>query len=227
MAVSIDKGKLIDQAQKYIQKGQFDKAISEYQKVVEADSKDIRSRLKLGELYLKVGNNASAVNEYSAAAESYASDGFILQAIDVFKQLLKIDPSISDIYVKLAKLYKKQGLIADALAQYRIVIANYEKLLSAKPASREALRGIGEAYLETGKIKKALDSLKAALKSDPNDTTALSLLSRVYLELDDEQNAKLTYKNILRIDPSSDDARKGLTKLLIKEGKGGFHPFPE
>jgi len=288
MAVSIDKGKLIDQAQKYIQKGQFDKAISEYQKVVEADSKDIRSRLKLGELYLKVGNNASAVNEYSAAAESYASDGFILQAIAVFKQLLKIDPSISDIYVKLAKLYKKQGLIADALAQYRIVIANYEKqgktveatgalkdmasmdpenfsirakladlylkggddkkaleefsqiasdlkkkgrmddviilyekLLSAKPASREALRGIGEAYLETGKIKKALDSLKAALKSDPNDTTALSLLSRVYLELDDEQNAKLTYKNILRIDPSSDDARKGLTKLLIKEGNFG------
>lgn len=285
MAVSIDKGKLIDQAQKYIQKGQFDKAISEYQKVVEADSKDIRSRLKLGELYLKVGNNASAVNEYSAAAESYASDGFILQAIAVFKQLLKIDPSISDIYVKLAKLYKKQGLIADALAQYRIVIANYEKqgktveatgalkdmasmdpenfsirakladlylkggddkkaleefsqiasdlkkkgrmddviilyekLLSAKPTSREALRGIGEAYLETGKIKKALDSLKAALKSDPNDTTALSLLSKVYLELNDEQNAKLTYKNILLIDPSSDDARKGLTKLLIKEG---------
>ena len=285
MAVSIDKGKLIDQAQKYIQKGQFDKAISEYQKVVEADSKDIRTRLKLGELYLKVGNNASAVNEYSAAAEFYASDGFILQAIAVFKQLLKIDPSISDIYVKLAKLYKKQGLIADALAQYRIVIANYEKqgktveatgalkdmasmdpenfsirakladlylkdgddkkaleefsriandlkkkgrmddviilyekLLSAKPTCREALRGIGEAYLETGKINKALDSLKAALKSDPNDTTALSLLSRVYLELNDEQNAKLTYKNILRIDPSSDDARKGLTKLLIKEG---------
>lgn len=285
MAVSIDKGKLIDQAQKYIQKGQFDKAISEYQKIVEADSKDIRTRLKLGELYLKVGNNASAVNEYSAAAESYTSDGFILQAIAVFKQLLKIDPSISDIYVKLAKLYKKQGLIADALAQYRIVIANYEKqgktveatgalkdmasmdpenfsirakladlylkggddkkaleefsliasdlkkkgrmddviilyekLLSAKPTSREALTGIGEAYLETGKIKKALDSLKAALKSDPNDATALSLLSKVYLELNDEQNAKLTYKNILRIDPSSDDARKGLTKLLIKEG---------
>ncbi len=285
MAVSIDKGKLIDQAQKYIQKGQFDKAISEYQKIVEADSKDIRTRLKLGELYLKVGNNASAVNEYSAAAESYTSDGFILQAIAVFKQLLKIDPSISDIYVKLAKLYKKQGLIADALAQYRIVIANYEKqgktveatgalkdmasmdpenfsirakladlylkggddkkaleefsliasdlkkkgrmddviilyekLLSAKPTSREALTGIGEAYLETGKIKKALDSLKAALKSDPNDASALSLLSKVYLELNDEQNAKLTYKNILRIDPSSDDARKGLTKLLIKEG---------
>jgi tetratricopeptide (TPR) repeat protein len=285
MAVSIDKGKLIDQAQKYIQKGQFDKAISEYQKIVEADSKDIRTRLKLGELYLKVGNNASAVNEYSTAAESYTSDGFILQAIAVFKQLLKIDPSISDIYLKLAKLYKKQGLIADALAQFQIVIANYEKqgktaeatgalkdmasmdpenfsiraklaglylkggddkkaleefsqiandlkkkgrmddviilyekLLSAKPTCREALNGIGEAYLETGKIEKALDSLKVALKSDPNDTTTLSLLSKVYLELNDEQSAKLTYKNILRVDPSYDDARKELTKLLIKEG---------
>src|SRR4030066_74152 len=107
MAVSIDKGKLIDQAQKYIQKGQFDKAISEYQKVVEADSKDIRSRLKLGELYLKVGNNASVVNEYSAAAESYASDGFILQAIAVFKQLPTKVPSVSSPDSVHAMFHKK------------------------------------------------------------------------------------------------------------------------
>ena len=285
MAVSVDKGKLIDQAQKYIQKGLFDKAVSEYQKVVEADPKDLRARLKLGELYLKVGNKSSAVNEYTAAAESYTSDGFILQAIAVFKQLLKIDPSISDIYVKLAKLYKKQGLVADGIAQYRIVIANYEKqgktaeaidalkdmasmdpenfsirakladlylkdgdnkkaldefsriaddlkkkgrmedviilyekLLSAKPNSVEALRGIGEAYLETGRNKEALNSLQTAIKLDPNDTTALSLLAKVYLELNDGKNTKLTYESILRIDPSSDDARKGLAKLLIKEG---------
>lgn len=286
MAVTVDKGKLIDQAQKYIQKGQFDKAISEYQKVVEADPKDLRSRLKLGELYLKVGNKTSAVNEYSEVATSYTSDGFVLQAIAVFKQLLKIDPSISEVYVKLAKLYKKQGLIADAIAQYRVVIANFEsqgktaeaiealkemasldqdnfsirfkladlflkskddkhaleefariaddlkkkgrmddvitlykRLLSAKPTSSDALRGIGEAYLETGKKKEAVDSLQAALKSDPNNTATLSLLAKAYLELNDQNNAKLTYKNMLHIDPSSDDARRGLTKLFIAEGK--------
>ena len=36
--------------------------------------------------------------------------------------------------------------------------------------------------------------------------------------MNDGKNAKLTYENILRIAPSSDDARKGLAKLLINEG---------
>ena len=218
MAVTIDKGKLIDQAQKYIQKGLFDKAVSEYQKVMEADPKDIRSRLKLGELYLKVGNKTSAVNEYSAVAASYTSDGFILQAIAVFKQLLKIDPSISDIYVKLAKLYKKQGLVADGLAQYRIVIANYEK---------------------QGKTAEALEALKDMASMDPENFSIRAKLADIYLKAGDNNKALgefsriaddlkkkgrmedviILYGKLLSAKPNCGEALRGIGEAYLETGR--------
>lgn len=283
--IGIDKGKLIDQAQKYVQKGQIDKAITEYQKLVEADPKDSRIWLKIGELHLKKGNKSVAISDYSKAAEFYSGEGFNLQAIAVYKQLLKIDPSISDIYIKLADLYRRQGLIADAFAQYRIVISNYdkegkvkeaisalkqmasmdpenfsirtklaglsfkngnrkealeeysniaddlkksgrfedvvalyEKLLSADHSCLEAHRELGAAYLRLGRKKDAVTSLHDAIKLNPEDLKALSLLAEAYIGLDDEQRAKLTYADMLKIDPSSDDAGKGMSKILINEG---------
>ena len=283
--LSIDKGKLIDQAQKYVQKGQIDKAITEYQKLVEADPKDSRIWLKIGELHLKKGNKSAAINDYTKAAEFYSLEGFNLQAIAVYKQLLKIDPSITDIYIKLASLYRRQGLVADAIAQYRIVISNYdkegkvkeaiaalkqmasmdpenfsirvkladlsfkngnrnealeeyskiaddlnkkgriddvvvlyEKLLSVDHSCIEAHRELGVAYLRLGKKGEAINSLQSAIKLNPEDMKSLTLLAQAYVGMDDFQRAKLTYENMLKMDSSSDDARKGISRILVNEG---------
>ena len=290
MAV-IDKGALIDQAQKFVQKGLIDKAISEYQKVVEAEPRELRIHLKIAELYLKKGDKASAVAEYTKVAESYTADGFNLQAIAVYKQILKIDPSIHDIYTRLADLYKKQGLIADALAQYKIVIGNYEKegkarevidtlkqmasmdpdnfsirlklaelymkngnrkealeeysiaaeelekkgrtedaiilyqrLLAADPTYTKAITSLGWIYLKVGKKKDAIIQFKAAIEKDPRDTRALLLLAGVYAESEEMGKARQTYEKLLDADTSSVDARKGIFRILLKEGdyKGGI-----
>lgn len=214
----MDKGKFIDQAQKYILKGQIDKAIAEYQKAVEADPKDLRIRLKLGELYLKKGNKVSAVDEYSKAAESFAADGFNLQAIAVHKQLLKIDASIDEIYVRLADLYRKQGLIADALAQYRIVINNYEK---------------------QGKVGEAIDALKQMATMDPENFSIRAKVADLYLKSGNRKDALeeysriasdlrnkgrvddviILYDKLLSADPSCTDALRELGEIYLRSGK--------
>jgi tetratricopeptide (TPR) repeat protein len=218
MALGIDKGKHIEQAQRYIQKGQIDKAISEYQKVVEADPKELRTRLKIGDLYLKKGDRGAAEEEYSKVAESYTSDGFNLQAIAVYKQLLKIDPSLYDIYTKLADLYKRQGLIADALAQYRIVISNYEK---------------------NGKIGEAIDALKKMASLDPENFSIRAKLADLYLKGGRRKEALeeyariagdlkgrgrmddviILYEKLLTTDPSCADALRGLGEACLAIGK--------
>ncbi len=214
----MDKGKFIDQAQKYILKGQIDKAIAEYQKAVEADRKDLRTRLKLGELYLKKGNKVSAVDEYSKAAESFAADGFNLQAIAVYKQLLKIDASIYDIYIRLADLYRKQGLIADALAQYRIVINNYEK---------------------QGKVGEAIDALKQMASMDPENFSIRAKIADFYLKSGNRKDALeeysriasdlknkgrindviILYDKLLSADPSCTDVLRELGEVYLRSGK--------
>jgi pilus assembly protein FimV len=57
-----DKEKILDLAQKYVLKGQSKKAIQEYLKLLEVAPKDKRLYLKLGDLYLKNGEQEKAIN---------------------------------------------------------------------------------------------------------------------------------------------------------------------
>ena len=52
--VAVDRDKLLQAAQKFVEKKRYDKAILEYQKLVAEDPKDARTLLKIGDLYLKL-----------------------------------------------------------------------------------------------------------------------------------------------------------------------------
>ena len=72
----MDKNKIIEGAAKLVAKGAYDKAIKEYQKVLEADPKDVRILQKMGELYQKKNDNSQAAFYFTKVAESYSNDGF-------------------------------------------------------------------------------------------------------------------------------------------------------
>ncbi len=123
----MDKNKIIQAATKYVQKGQFDKAIKEYQKIIDDDPKDIRILQKVGELHQKRGDNVQAALTFIKVAESYSNDGFFLKAAAVYKQVLKLNPSLVDTNFKLAELYQQLGLMSDAFQQFQLVAAAYEQ----------------------------------------------------------------------------------------------------
>ncbi len=123
----MDKNKIIQAATKLVQKGQFDKAIKEYQKIIDEDPKDIRILQKVGELHQKRGDNAQAAQTFIKVAESYSNDGFFLKAAAVYKQVLKLNPNLIETNFKLAELYQQLGLMSDALQQYQLVAAAYER----------------------------------------------------------------------------------------------------
>ncbi len=118
------KDKLLESAQKFILKGQLDKAIRDYQQIVAIDPK---YRQKLAELLVRAGNREAAIAEYDIIAKGYADTFFFLKAIAVYKQIQKLDPDAIRINNNLATLYEKQGLIANALAEYRTVYEYFER----------------------------------------------------------------------------------------------------
>ena len=61
--MAVNKNKILASAQRFVEKGQIGKAIKEYVKLVELDKGDIRSHLKLGELYSK-NNEISTLGLY-------------------------------------------------------------------------------------------------------------------------------------------------------------------
>jgi tetratricopeptide (TPR) repeat protein len=119
--VSIDRAKALQSAQKYLAKGQLDRAIGEYERLVQADPKDARMLLKLGDLYTRQGANKDASATYRKVAEQYAEQGFFLKAVAVCKQILKLDPTQLDVWERLAEMYEMLSLVSDAMATYEQV----------------------------------------------------------------------------------------------------------
>ena len=127
MTILSNKEKLLASAQKFLAKGQVARAIKDYQKLVELDPRDVRNRQKLAELYSRDQRSGDAVEAYEGVAKHYAENGFYLKAIAVYKQMQKLEPTRVSIYHRLAELNEKQGLVGNALAEYRSLVAYYEK----------------------------------------------------------------------------------------------------
>ncbi len=131
----IDKEKILDLAQKYILKNQPKKAIAEYIKLIEADPKDKRLYLKLGDLYYKNGDYEKAIAEYLKLAELYAEEDLNSRAISIYKKVLSINPKHIDTLHRIAGLYLKEGLSGNARNYY----SNILEINPTDEAARQAL----------------------------------------------------------------------------------------
>lgn len=132
----LNKDKILEAAKDFIAQGKLDKAIKEYEKLLSADPKDMRVKLRVAELFAKQRQVSEAIQAYRFVAESYTRDGFFLKAVTVLKNILRLNPSLSDVNESLAALYEKMGLHKDASYQYEILASAFEQ----KDKREEALK---------------------------------------------------------------------------------------
>jgi len=64
----MDKNKVTESATKLITRGQFEKAVKEYQRILEVDPDDVRILQKLAELYHKMNRKAEAADCFERRA---------------------------------------------------------------------------------------------------------------------------------------------------------------
>ncbi len=184
--MSSRKNKLIESAQKNIQKGQFDRAITEYEEIIRLDATDVRHRQRLAELLTKSGRKDEAIKEYHSLAKHYIDNIHYLKAIAVYKQIQKLEPANAETSLTLASLNEKQGLAGNAAAEYTSAIQIYEKngenlkalkvlesMLALDPQNLAIRLRVAEKYFSTGNEDKSFAeflSLAQTLKdlSDEN-----------------------------------------------------------
>ncbi len=168
----MDKNKIIEAAGKLVAKGAYDKAIKEYQKILEVDPKDVRILQKMGELYQKKNDNAQAATFIMRVAESYAKDGFFLRAVAQYKQVQKLDPTLIDVNLQLAELHQQLQLMGEAMAYYQLVANHYDK---------------------QGDVKKSLEVLRKMVDLDPDNVQSRVKLADLYIRerMPDDASAEL------------------------------------
>lgn len=133
--VAIDRERILQAAQKYVDKKKYDRAVQEYQKIVQEDPNDARTLLKIGDLQSRMLAFPEAIATYDRVGQFYASKGFSLKAIAVYKQIRELirkhAPELADRYghvlPKLAEIYAQLGLTSDALAAYDEVATRLQK----------------------------------------------------------------------------------------------------
>ena len=156
-----NKQKVLSNAEKYVQQGKLQNAISEYEKILKNDAKDLTVTNTVGDLYSRLGESDKATECFKTVGDAYASQGFTVKAIAMYKKISKLKPSLESL-LKLAELYTQQGLFNDARAQYLQV---------------------AEEFLKAGELENAVRIFQKILEMDPENGAMRVRLAEVYVRL--------------------------------------------
>jgi tetratricopeptide (TPR) repeat protein len=208
-----NKQKVLNTAEKFVQQGKLQNAITEYEKILKNDPKELTVMNTVGDLYSRLGNSEKAVECFKSVGDAYASQGFTVKAIAMYKKLSKLKSSLECV-LRLAELYTQQGLFNDARAQYLQV---------------------AEEFLRNGELEQAVRIFQKTLEMDPENVSMRTKLAEVYVRLGKKteawqifsaaaetlrskgqlQAAEEILRRMLTLDPNSSYA------LLLK-GKNAF-----
>ncbi len=198
--MAINRNKVLEAARKYQSRGQYDKAIAQYKKLVDSDKRDVRSLLKIGDLHVRKGDRAAAIETYEHVADHYAGQGFFLKAIAVFKQILKLDPSRLDAQVRLGEMYEQLQLISDAMSVFE---------------------DVSNGFMRAGDTDQALRMLGKMVALDPEHIPIRIKYAEALSRAGDTQQAADEFEQgarLLREQGRLDDYIKVAERLLYHRG---------
>src|SRR3954466_16061887 len=219
LGFGFNKQKVLAAAEKAVQQGKIQNAITEYEKVTKEDPKDLTVLNTIGDLYARTGQNDKAGHYFKRVGDIYAGEGFTVKAIAMYKKLTKLTPGNAEATLKLAELYTQQGLYNDAKAQYALLAEqslkssdmdsaarSFQKILELDPENTAMQSELADTYMKLGKKAEARGIFF---------TAAQALYQRGALDAADE-----SLRRVLQMEPTNLDALLLQGKIAADSGDG-------
>lgn len=170
------------------EKGNFARAIEEFQNLVSQKPKDPIAHYKLGMAYQGAGKLDKAIVEYKKAIKldskmteayyqlgiSYRSKGKDKAAYEALEECVSQAPDLGGARLILAQMYTKDNQIDKAISQYKLLLEL--KLYGMNLA--DIHNELGLLYVKKGDIEKARSEWNSSLAIDPENVRAKELLSK-------------------------------------------------
>jgi tetratricopeptide (TPR) repeat protein len=198
----------------YSKQGFAQKAIAVYKKVLKIDQNSIEISTKLAPLYRLIGSVVEARNHYNIVASHQQSIGKKVDALITLKQIAELDPTNTEIYIKLAEgfleenqqeeaynAYFEAGSRSAAIQKYEEAVNAFLGLLAIKPNDANALKGYVNSQLKAGNSEDAIEYLLSNCSDNVHNTELLLLLSECYLEANNPREAEKTIITIVEKEP--------------------------
>jgi len=212
-----DKSAIIKEAQKYLARGQIEKAIAEWEKLTR-ESPDGTTYNTIGDLYLKKGDKANAIDSYHKAAEYFREEGFALKALALYKKILNLNQADAISLLALGELNEAKGIVTDAIKFYLAAADSY-----SKEGKKEKILEIYDKILNLspGNIPLRNKVVEIYLKENLTQEAAKQYLqiAKLYHEKREMEKAIEYYQKALNIDPVNKETILDLSSAYEKTDK--------
>ena len=200
--------KLKKKAAEFELKKQFDKALAVYVELLEqfdqhADELDVALFNRAGDILLRQGNVADAVDYYERGIDRYAEGGFFNNAIALCNKVLRHSPGRSSVYYKLGKISAKKGFSSDAKQNFLEYAARMQKSGNMDEAFR-ALKEFADLCPDQADIRLMLAEQLSKVNRKPEAVEQLQLLHERYLAEGQDREAAATLARMKAIDPTAE-----------------------
>lgn len=195
---------------KFFVMGDFEKAISYFDKVLETDPTNLNALVRKGEALEKLGKVQDAISYYDKVTDidlDYTNE----QGTLYLDKILLFDNQ------NVNALYKKGKSLA--LFNNTLDLANsyFDTVLELEPKHANALYGKGEVYFQLEDFKQAISFYDKALEIDANHVGALSSKGYALAKIDNFEESNLYTDKALAIEPDNVDALyKKASALLVQ-----------
>lgn len=179
------KSLIIKLAHIYYHTGSWDKAITEYQKIIAIDPNDFNVHVTLGELHLKKGDLERAFKEFETSASGYLREKNPKKASGAFREMAAIvqkmvEPQDLDRAIQMYKdILSKMPESIETLINLRDLYLRHNQMDEAISYTLQ----LGDLYNRLDYIDKAENEYMKACTMNPENTTAREKLEKLRSEL--------------------------------------------
>lgn len=158
---------------------------------------------------------AQTYNELVEKAMDYTLKDSLVQAEQLFRQALKMDPGNA----RNALLFSNLGTVQKRMGKTDEAIESYTMALNITPYSTSMLLNRASLYLDKGLTDKAYLDYCNVIDLLPENKEARIFRAYIYMQRRQYAEARIDYNAVVAKDAKNMTARLGLVMLDQKEGK--------
>ena len=208
------------------------KAIAMFKKIDRLQPNDLEIATSLADLYAQQDLVVEARSHYLVVADAHAKSGDTQGGLEVLRKIADVDPQNTEVRIKLANGYLKEGMSREAAASFceaghtmlaRNVVDEavelFAKAVDVAPTDYDALSGLLAAHTARGTAFEAAEIIAGTVADHPDDVELLSVLASAHLEAEDAERAEEAIRGLVDKDSSACARLLDVARLYLHEDK--------